>query len=81
MAGGKVFGSGAYFLTWINSPSAYLTFVALDTRGKPHPVPPLFFENEEEVRRNREAQVRREFRLAEKKREAACQRDGQRCPL
>jgi uncharacterized protein (TIGR00369 family) len=61
--------------------SAYLTFVALDTQGKPYPVPPLFFETEEEVRRNREAQVRREIRLAEKKREAACQQDNQSCPL
>ena len=61
--------------------SAYLTFVALDTQGKPQPVPPLFFETEEEVRRNREAQVRREIRLAEKKREAACQQDSQSCPL
>ena len=61
--------------------SAYLTFVALDLQGKPHPVPPLLLETEEEVRRNREALVRREIRLAEKKREAACQRDGQSCPL
>jgi uncharacterized protein (TIGR00369 family) len=61
--------------------SAYLTFVALDSQGKPHSVPPLLFETEEEVRRNREALVRREIRLAEKKREAACQRDNQSCPL
>lgn len=61
--------------------SAYLTFVALDTQGKPHPVPPLLFETEEEVRRNREALVRRQIRLAEKKREAACQQEGLSCPL
>jgi len=61
--------------------SAYLTFVALDLQGKPQSVPPLLLETEEEVRRNREAQVRREIRLAEKKREAACQQDSQSCPL
>ena len=61
--------------------SAYLTFVALDTQGKPRPVPPLLFETEEEVRRNREALVRRQIRLAEKKREAACQQEGLSCPL
>jgi acyl-CoA hydrolase len=61
--------------------SAYLTFVALDLQGKPQSVPPLLLETEEEVRRNREAQVRRESRLAEKKREAACQRNSQSRPL
>jgi len=61
--------------------SAYLTFVALDTQGKPNPVPPLLFETEEEVRRNREALVRRQIRLAEKKREAACQQDSQTYPI
>ena len=61
--------------------SAYLTFVALDTQGKPSPVPPLLFETEEEVRRNREALVRRQIRLAEKKREAACQQESLSCPL
>jgi uncharacterized protein (TIGR00369 family) len=61
--------------------SAYLTFVALDNQGKPNPVPPLLFITEEEVRRNREALVRRQIRLAEKKREAACQHEGLSCPL
>ena len=61
--------------------SAYLTFVALDLQGKPQSVPPLLLETEEEVRRNREALVRREIRLAEKKREAACQQNSQSCPL
>ncbi len=47
--------------------SAYLTFVALDVDGKPMAVPPLILETEEEVRRNRDAQVRREIRLRERK--------------
>ena len=47
--------------------SAYLTLVALDTDGKPRVVPPLILETEEEVRRNRDAQLRREMRLRERK--------------
>lgn len=45
--------------------SAYLIYVALDKDGKPMVVPPLILETEEEVRRNREAQARREIRLRE----------------
>lgn len=59
--------------------SAYLTFVALDKGGRPHQVPPLIIETEDEDRRNREAKVRREARLAEKKREAKCQIDPGSC--
>lgn len=47
--------------------SAYLTLVALDADGRPMVVPPLILETEEAVRRNREAQARREIRLREKK--------------
>lgn len=43
--------------------SAYLTYVALDEKGKPKKVPPLVSETEEEKRRNREAQERRKKRL------------------
>lgn len=43
--------------------SAYLTFVALDSSGKPRQVPPLKPETPEEMRRFHEAQLRREQRL------------------
>ena len=46
--------------------SAYLTMVALDDDGTPVAVPPLTCEDEEERRREREAQMRRANRLAER---------------
>jgi uncharacterized protein (TIGR00369 family) len=57
--------------------SAYLTYVALDRDGRPMPLPPLILETEEEMRRNREAKARRETRLAEKRKEKACQRQAE----
>jgi uncharacterized protein (TIGR00369 family) len=59
--------------------SAYLTFVALDEEAKPREVPPLLLETDEDIRRNREANTRREFRLAERRQEAKCQRDPDSC--
>ena len=59
--------------------SAYLTYVALDQRGKPTEIPPLILETDGDKRRNREAKARREIRLAEKKREAGCQMDPGTC--
>jgi acyl-CoA hydrolase len=44
--------------------TAYLVFVAVDDEGKPRPVPPLVTETEEERRRQREAKLRRQARLA-----------------
>lgn len=49
--------------------SAYLVFVALDKEtGRPRPVPGLVPETTEEKRRMREAQIRRESRLARRQR-------------
>jgi acyl-CoA hydrolase len=44
--------------------SAYLVFVALDDEGKPRPVPRLVTKTSAERRRQREAKIRREMRLA-----------------
>lgn len=59
--------------------SAYLTYVALDEKGRPRGVSPLILETDEDKRRNREAKARREVRLAEKQREAGCSSDPRRC--
>jgi acyl-CoA hydrolase len=47
--------------------SSYVTFVALDEEGKPHPVSPVIPETETEKRRWREADARRAQRLALKR--------------
>ena len=52
--------------------SAYLTYVALDANGRPTPVPPLIMETELDKRRNCEALIRRELRLAAKERQKSC---------
>jgi acyl-CoA hydrolase len=44
--------------------SAYLVFVAIDREDHPRPVPPLVVETEAERRREREAGLRREKRIA-----------------
>lgn len=44
--------------------SAYLVYVALDERSRPRPVPPLVPETDVERRRQAEAKIRRESRLA-----------------
>lgn len=46
--------------------SAYLVFVAIDDEGHPRPVPPLLAETDDEKRRQREAKLRRQARLAHK---------------
>jgi acyl-CoA hydrolase len=48
--------------------TAYLTMVALDDDGRPTPVPPIAPETPDEERRAREAQLRRDNRLAERER-------------
>lgn len=51
----------------VHTSSAYLVFVAIDGDGKPSPVPPLLAETEDERRRQAEARLRRETRLARKR--------------
>jgi acyl-CoA hydrolase len=46
--------------------SAYLTLVCVDAAGRPLAVPPLVPRTEQEIRRNREAELRRANRLAER---------------
>jgi acyl-CoA hydrolase len=48
----------------VHTSSAYLVYVALDAEGKPRPVPPVEPRTEEERRRQVEAKLRRENRLA-----------------
>jgi len=59
--------------------SAYLTYVAIDKQGRPTTIPPLIFETDEERRRHGEAKSRREMRLAERNKEAGCQKDPGAC--
>jgi acyl-CoA hydrolase len=49
-----------------HSSTAYLTMVAVGDDGRPMPVPPLRAETGDEERRRREAELRRENRLAER---------------
>jgi acyl-CoA hydrolase len=46
--------------------TAYLTMVALDEEGKPAQVPPLEVSSDAEIRRQREAELRRRNRLTER---------------
>jgi acyl-CoA hydrolase len=50
----------------VHTSSAYLVFVSIDDRGSPRPVPPLLAETEDQRRRQQEARLRRETRLARK---------------
>ena len=52
----------------VHTCTAYLTMVALDDDGRPTEVPPVAPETPDEVRRAREAQLRRDTRLAERQR-------------
>jgi acyl-CoA hydrolase len=60
----------------MHTSTAYLTMVALDDDGAPTRVPPLSPETSEERRREQEAQLRRDNRLAE--REAILRARGER---
>ena len=56
--------------------SAYLTFVALDDKGRPKEVPGLIPETEAEKRRYQEAMMRKKTRLELRRREDNCQNKG-----
>ena len=51
----------------VHTSSAYLVYVALDREGLPRPVPPVEAETEDQRRRQHEAKLRREARLARKR--------------
>jgi acyl-CoA hydrolase len=51
----------------LHTSTAYLTMVALDDDGNPTEVPPIAPETPDETRRAREAQLRRDNRLAERR--------------
>jgi len=65
--GAKVFSENLNTGERKHTSTAYLTFVALDDNRKPTRVPPIFPETKEEKRRWREAEIRREFRMQQKK--------------
>jgi acyl-CoA hydrolase len=50
----------------VHTSTAYLTMVALDDEGHPTEVPPIAAQTPDELRREREAQLRRNNRLAER---------------
>lgn len=50
--------------------SAYVTFVALDEKGTPKPVPPVLCETPTERRRYQEAEIRRRWRLSQRYKKA-----------
>jgi uncharacterized protein (TIGR00369 family) len=52
--------------TRVHAASAFLVFVAIDDAGQPRPVPPLLAESDTEHRRQREAKLRRQTRMAHK---------------
>lgn len=53
--------------TMFHTASAYLTFVALDDRGRPTEIPPVLPESADEKRRYADAKVRRANRLVARK--------------
>lgn len=55
------------FMTGVirHTASAYLTFVSLDQLGKPMEIPQVIPETDDEIRRNKEADIRRKKRMEE----------------
>jgi acyl-CoA hydrolase len=63
--GVRVFAEDLRTRERVQGTRAYLTFVAVDSSGRPAPVPPLLLETDDDRRRHRQAEQRREMRLAE----------------
>ncbi len=66
--GVKVFAENILTGKRRHTSSAYVTFVAVDEKGRPRPVRPVIPETPEEVRRYNEAGLRRQSRLARRSR-------------
>lgn len=62
--GVKVFSENILTGERKHTSSAYVTFVAIDLQGQPHPIPPLILETDDDRRRYRDADERRRVRLA-----------------
>jgi acyl-CoA hydrolase len=61
--------------------SAYLTFVAVDSRGRRLPVPPIIPETADEKRRYEDAMRRRQARIAEQQRKKSAQAEPEKQPV
>jgi acyl-CoA hydrolase len=61
--GVKVFSENVLTGERKHTSTAYVTFVAIDSEGRPHPITPLILETEDDRRRFREAGERRRHRL------------------
>ena len=64
--------------TRVHAASAYLVYVAIDEDGHPRAVPPLVAESDDELRRQREAKLRRQTRMAHKEAVKAARRSSSR---
>ena len=62
--GVKVFSENILTGERKHTSSAYLTYVAIDLDGQPHPAPPLILETEDDRRRYAQAGERRRLRLS-----------------
>jgi acyl-CoA hydrolase len=60
----------------VHAASAYLVFVAIDDEGHPRPVAPLIAKSDNELRRQREAKLRRQTRMTHKEAVKAARKTG-----
>ncbi len=63
-------------VTSLHVASAYFVFVAIDSDGRSRPIPQLAPETPDEVRRMREAEIRRAHRLAKRREIESGRRSG-----